>query len=105
MQLKAKESILDGKQWAKGFHHFGVQVFNILRVENRHEGLGAHGLAAVFLSHHQCHVLGVVLEMVDERLALASYGLVVDRWHVSFLKVTVRRNTDTASGDTEAKSG
>lgn len=56
-------------------YHFGVEVLNILRVENSHESLRAHGLAAVFLSDHQCNVLWVVLKMVDERLALASYGL------------------------------
>lgn len=56
-------------------YHFGVKVFNILGVENSHESLSAHSLAAAFLSHHQCYVLWVVLEVVDERLALASYGL------------------------------
>lgn len=56
-------------------YHFWVEVLNILRVENSHESLRAHGLAAVFLSDHQCNVLWVVLKMVDERLALASYGL------------------------------
>lgn len=57
------------------FYHFGVKVFHILGVENGHERLGAHGLAAVFLAHHQSDVLGVVLEVVDERLALAPDGL------------------------------
>lgn len=79
MQIKMKKSVLMGNNELEGLYHFGVQVFNILRVENRHESLGAHRLAAVFLPHHQCHVLRVVLEMVDERLALASNGLVVDR--------------------------
>lgn len=66
-------------------YHFGVEVFNILRVENSHESLGAYSLAAVFLSHHQCYVAWVVLEVVDERLALASYGL-RDK-HISFFNV------------------
>lgn len=57
------------------FYHFWVEVFDILRVENGHEGLCAHGLAAVFLPHHQRYVLWVVLKVVDERLALASDGL------------------------------
>ncbi|TNN86706.1 hypothetical protein EYF80_002889 [Liparis tanakae] len=56
-------------------YHFGVEVFDILRVEDGHERLGAHGLAADLLSHHERHVLWVVVKVVDERLALASYGL------------------------------
>lgn len=56
-------------------YHFWIEVLNILRVENSHESLRAHGLAAVFLSDHQRNVLWVVLKMVDERLALTSYGL------------------------------
>lgn len=36
----------------KQVYHFGVQVFNILRVEHSHESLGAYSLAAVLLSHH-----------------------------------------------------
>lgn len=56
-------------------YHFGFKVFDILRVENGHERLSAHSLAAVFLSHHQRYVLWVVLKVVDERLALAPYGL------------------------------
>lgn len=63
-------------------YHFWVEVLNILRVENSHESLRAHGLAAVFLPDHQCNVLWVVLKMVDERLALASYGL--DDTHISY---------------------
>lgn len=46
-----------------------------MRVENRHEGLGAHSLAGVFLSHHESHVLRIVLKVIYEGLALASYGL------------------------------
>lgn len=53
-------------------YHFGVKVFDILGVENSHESLGAHSLAAVFLPHHQRYVFRVVLEVVDEWLALAS---------------------------------
>lgn len=64
-----------GKEKRHVVYHFGVEVFHILRVEDGHEGLCAHGLAAVFLSHHQCDVLWVVLKVVDERLALASDGL------------------------------
>lgn len=54
-------------------------------MENRHESLCAYGLAAVFLPHHQCHILWVVLKMVDERLALPSYGL-VDKYYFSMSK-------------------
>lgn len=56
-------------------YHFGVKVFDVLRVENGHEGLCAHSLAAVFLADHQSYVLWIVLKVVDERLALASDGL------------------------------
>lgn len=69
-------------------YHFGVEVFNILRVEDSHESLCAYSLAAVFLSHHQCYVTWVVLEVVDERLALASYGL--GDIHILFFNVRNR---------------
>lgn len=47
-------------------YHFGVEVFDIQRVEHGHKGLGADSFAAVFLSHHHSDVLRVVLEVVDE---------------------------------------
>lgn len=56
-------------------YHFGIEVFNVLRVENSHEGLGVHSLAGVFLSHHESHILRIVLKVIYEGLAFASYGL------------------------------
>lgn len=56
-------------------YHFGVKVFNILGVENRHKRLRAYCLAAVFLAHHECHILWVVVKVVDERLTFASDDL------------------------------
>lgn len=64
MQLKTSSVFLLKK--ISGIYHFGVKVFNILGVENSHESLCAYSLAAVFLPHHQCYVLWVVLEVVDE---------------------------------------
>lgn len=64
-------------------YHFWVEVFNILRVENSHESLRAYGLATALLSNHQCHVLWVVLKVVNERLTLPSYGL--DKTHTYFI--------------------
>lgn len=69
----SKSNILEKK--TTYIHHFGVQVFGVLGMEHGHEGLSADSLAAVLLSHHQSHLLWVVLKVIDEVLALPSDDL------------------------------